>query len=324
MLTYQKIPGVALRKIFAHFELGKILKTESLATSGNISYLVKTANKTYFLRLCPLGPRWRSQGEISAEIELLHYLKKNNFPVIVPIKSKDNQEVISWKNHYGYLREFTKAKAKLNPSLLEIEKFGETLGWFHSLVENYKTKKRRQHSFDLAETQKYFKQKKNKILKSNFKNKKDFVERYEKEIFTLNFPASLPCGMIHEDLGRRHVLWQGSKIAAVVDFDRSYFGQLILDLGEAIRGWCFVDGWQKWSKENFTALAEGYQRRRKLTDLEKHYLSDAIKFGILERALAFCQRFVEVTQDSEDQKFALNSVFRQIDLVSKEKAAQSF
>jgi len=315
MLTKQKFSVNVLNKILSDFDLGKIKKIEPLATSGNISYLIKTNKNIFFLRLCSTGPRWRSKKEIMAEIELLEYLKAKNFPVIVPFKSKNEEKIISWSKHYGYIRKFVVANAKLNPSVAEIKKFGKVIGKFHNLVKNFKTKNKRQHIFGLVETQKCFKQKKGEILKSDFKNKKEFVARFEKEIFSLNFPKSLVKGMIHEDLGKRHVLWQGSKITAIVDFDRSYFGFLILDLGEAIRGWCFTNNWQKWNDKKFKALLGGYQRKRKLTKIEKQYLFDAIKFAVLERALSFCLRYIHVTEDKADEKFALDSVFKQINLI---------
>lgn len=306
MLTKQKIPTPVLKNILGKFDLAKIQEIKLLATSGNITYTVKTIQKHYLLRLSPLGERWRSKKEISAELEIINHLLKNNFPVPKPILTKKGEQIISWKNHFGYLREFINAEPKLNPKPKEVEKFGELVGWFHNLVENYKTKNKRNHIWDLEETKRDFKQDKRIILRSNFAQK--FIERFEKEISLLNFPKNLPSGTIHEDLGKRHVLWQKDKIIGIVDFDRSYYGKLILDLGEACRGWCFINNWKKWSNKNFQALINGYQNKRKLTGLEKKYLVDAIKFGILERGLAFCLRFIQATNDPEDREYALYSI----------------
>lgn len=308
MLTKQKIPPIVLKKIFEKFDFGVIKKVKPFATSGNISYIINTDKKNYLLRLSPLGFRWRSKQEIEAELEIINYLFINNFPVIQPLTAKNNKQIISWKNHFGYLREFIDAKAKLRPSLKEIEKFGELLGEFHNLIVNYKTKHKRKHIWDLNETKKHFKQDKKIILKSNFKQKKEFIKKFENEISQLNFPENLPSGAIHEDLGKRHILWQKNKIVSIIDFDRSYYGKLILDLGQACRGWCFTNNWKKWSKDKFYALLNGYQNKRKLTDMEKKYLVDSIKFGILERSLSFCLRFVLTTNDPEDAKYALYSI----------------
>lgn len=276
-----------------------------LKTSGNISYMVKTKNKDYLLRLSPLGPRWRSKEEIEAELELIEYLAKKSFPVIIPVKNIEDREIISWKNHSGYLRMFISGKAKLNPRKEDIKKFGKLLGRYHSLIENYKTKNKRKHEFGLAETLEYFKSKKRLISKGGAGN---FAKKFEEEILLLDFPKNLPAGMVHEDPGKRHILWKKNKIMAVIDFDRCYYGKLILDLAQACRGWCFAGNWKKWSNENFKVLLEGYSKRRKLTKLEKKFLFNAIEFAILERALSFCVRFLKVTHDRDDKNYALHSI----------------
>ncbi|TSC92057.1 MAG: hypothetical protein CEN90_172 [Parcubacteria group bacterium Licking1014_17] len=310
MLTKQKIPPIALNELLAKFNLGTIKKIKPLATSGNIAYIISTTEKSYLLRLSPLGVRWRSKQEIDAELEIINYLFKKKFPVAKPIATKNGGQVISWANHFGYLREFIDAKPKLNPTSKDAKQFGELVGQFHSLIKNYKTKEKRKHIWDLKETENWFYQDKKKILNSNFKNSEKFVSKFEKEIRSLKFPDNLPMGTIHEDLGKRHVLWQKDKIVAIIDFDRCYYGKLILDLGEACRQWCFMNNWKKWSNGNFQALLNGYQNQngRKLTNLEKKYLVDAIKFGILERGLSFCIRFIQVTNDLGDEKYAIYSV----------------
>jgi len=307
MLIKQKLPSAILKRLLKKFDLGTIKRTKPLATSGNISYIIYTNKKNYLLRLSPVGFRWRSMQEIDAELELINYLLKKKFPVPKPITARNGEQIISYKNHFGYLREFINARPKLNPTLKEVKQFGELFGQFHNLVKNYKTRHKREHIWDLEETKKNFKQDKKMISKSNFRSKK-FIKSFEKEIFSLNFPDGLPSGTIHEDLGKRHVLWHKNKIAGIIDFDRSYYGKLILDLGQACRGWCFVNNWKEWNNKNFHALIKGYQNKRKLTNLEKKYLVDAIKFGILERSLSFCLRFIQVTNDPEDEKYALYSI----------------
>lgn len=326
MLKKQELPKNILKKILDDFNLGKIKKIEPIATSGNISYIIKTPRENYFFRLCPLRPRWRSRGEILAELEIIEHLLKNKFPVFKPVASKNGKFLISWKNHNGYIRKFLKGESKINPNLRDIENFGRTLGAFHILMERFKTKNKRTHVWDLKKTKKHFSENQKIILRSNFKNKKKFVEKFKKKINSLNFPENLPSGTIHEDLGKRHIIWKNSRIAGFIDFDRSYYGKLILDLGQACRGWCFVNNWKKWSNKNFKALINGYEKKRKMTKTERKYLKDAIKFGVLERGLAFCLRYINVTKDPEDEKYAWRSIsdnglIGMIDKNSKEIAA---
>jgi len=308
-----------LINILKEYNLGEAKEIKKISTSGNITFLIKINSEKYIFRLCPEGFRWRSKEEILAELELINYLNKNDFPAPYPIVKKNSDIIIEYKNKFGYLCKHNSGKEILNPNIKQIIEFGKTLGWFHFLVDNYKTKNKREHIWDLETTQNNFLEIRDFILKSNFPKANDFVKKFEKEIFDLSFPKELPQGMIHEDLGKRHVLWQSNKISGILDFDRCYYGKLILDLGQAIRGWCFIDDWKKWSNQNFKALISGYFQKRKLSDLEKEYLFDAIKFGILERGLSFCLRFIQVTQNKDDCEFAHQSVFKLIDLLDKNK-----
>lgn len=298
-----------------NFDVGKIKRIKSIPTSGNSSYRIETTKDNYFLRLCPEDrPQWRSKSELEAEIELLAHLKKNNFPVAEAIPDKDGKKIISLENQHGYLRKFTEGKGKSNPTRKEIKMFGEVLGAFHLLVENYKTAHKRKQVWDLDHTRHYFEEDKETILKSNLKNKKEFVRRVERELAALHFPRNLPSGTMHEDLGKRHVIWHQNRIAAMIDFDRSYYGKLILDIGQAARGWCFKNNWAVWSDENFKALLEGYESKRKLTALEKKYLREAIIFAILERSISFALRYAK-THNPEDEEFAWHSVAKLIPMI---------
>jgi len=324
MLTNQKLPESALKKILQEYDLGKIKKTEPMLSSGNISYFISADSGKYILRLCPEGDRWRSKEEIASELELINYLKRNGFPVYCPTVKKDKKEIIEYKNKFGYLRKYESARAILRPNIKQIGEFGRTVGWFHKLTEGYQTKNKRKHLWDLKTTRDNFLEAKDFILKSNFPQANVFIERLEKELFSLSFPDDLPQGMLHEDLGKRHILWRGDKISCLLDFDRCYYGKLILDLGQALRGWCFVNNWRNWSNQNFNSLLKGYSQKRKLAGLEKEYLFEAIKFGVLERGLSFCLRYIEATQDPLDQKFAHQSVFDFLKILEKNRKKLKF
>jgi len=308
--------------ILENFNFRNILSVEPMLTSGNVSYIITTDIGKYFLRLSPdKGPRFRRINEIYSEIELLYHLGKNHFPILFPIKGKDNLMIISLKGHNGYIRRFVEDTSKENPNLNQIEEFGKALGKFHSLTENFRTNSGREHVFDLDKTREFFKEDAKYITNSNFKYKEKFISRINHILSSMDFPEYLPSGMIHEDLGKRHVLWNRNKISAIIDFDRTYFGKLILDLGQACRGWCFTDNWGKWSNENFKHLIKGYSKRRKLTEIEKGYLVDAIKFGIVERAISFSLRFIGTTGDPEDENYALYSVLDNglLDIIEKNR-----
>lgn len=307
MLNKKSILQKDLINILQDYSLGEIQKIEPVATSGNLSYLIQTDSGDYFLRICPEGQRWRSKEEIASELELIEYLNKNGFPAPKPVVKTNGDFIIEYEGKFGYLRKYNSAQAVLNPDFKEVEEFGRILGWLHLLIENYQTANKRNHFWDAETTKKNFLEDKPVILKSNFPDKKKFIENFERELFSLSFPNNLPEGMIHEDLGKRHILWKDGKISCIIDFDRMYFGKLVLDLGQAIRGWCIIND-SLWSNENLKALLKGYSEKRKLSDLEKQYLFDAVKFGILERGLSFCLNYVYASQSDKAAEYAHKSV----------------
>jgi Ser/Thr protein kinase RdoA (MazF antagonist) len=191
------------------------------------------------------------------------------------------------------------------------------LGKMHRVVKNYDAgKSRKNMDFGIARTRRYFSREKKNILQSKFGRSPEFVRVWREEMDKIRLLINFPQGMIHEDLGRRHVFWHNNKIEAIIDFDRCYYGYLVLDLGQALRGWCFTGNWSRWSEGNCKKFIAGYESERKLPVRERNYLLSAVKFAILERALAYCTRYVYgVRPEKCDEKFAHDSLFGQIKLV---------
>ena len=122
----------------------------------------------------------------------------------------------------------------------------------------------------------------------------------------MNFSVDLPSGAIHEDLGMRHVIFKKEKISCVIDWDRFYKGYFVLDLGQAIRGWCF-DDWKILNKQKLNSLLYGYTSIRELTSLEKEFLYDAVRFAFVERIISFALHGIK-TNDEKLLRYAVEDL----------------
>ncbi len=69
-------------------------------------------------------------------------------------------------------------------------------------------------------------------------------------------------GIIHGDLFRDNVLWEGDQLSAILDFEQASGGSLAYDLAVAINDWCWTGTPEL---ELAAALIAGYQRLRPLT-----------------------------------------------------------
>jgi homoserine kinase type II len=73
---------------------------------------------------------------------------------------------------------------------------------------------------------------------------------------------ALPSGVIHGDLFRDNVLWQGGTIVALLDWESASHGTLVYDLAVTLLAWCCGDrlDWQL-----ARAMVDGYRSVRELS-----------------------------------------------------------
>jgi homoserine kinase type II len=80
----------------------------------------------------------------------------------------------------------------------------------------------------------------------------------------LRDPA-LPSGLIHGDLFRDNVIWQGEEIAALIDFESASRGPYLYDLLVCVHAWCFSE---RFDAVLVRALLSGYHAVRPLSPAE--------------------------------------------------------
>jgi homoserine kinase type II len=93
--------------------------------------------------------------------------------------------------------------------------------------------------------------------------------------------AELPRGVIHGDLFRDNVLWQGDDIVALLDWESASHGVLAYDVAVTLLAWCCGD------QLDFTlgrALVEGYRAERELSAPEWQGLWWTMRLGCLRFA----------------------------------------
>ncbi len=92
---------------------------------------------------------------------------------------------------------------------------------------------------------------------------------------------ALPSGVVHGDLFRDNVLFEGDSVAALLDFESAFHGPFAYDLMVTIAAWCyrstFVPGLVQ-------ALVEGYTGLRELTAAERRALTNEGALGCLRFA----------------------------------------
>jgi len=76
-------------------------------------------------------------------------------------------------------------------------------------------------------------------------------------------------GIIHGDLFRDNVLWEGARLVAILDFEQASGGSLAYDLAVCLNDWCWCPDRAAPRLELAAALLAGYRRRRPLPDADR-------------------------------------------------------
>jgi homoserine kinase type II len=92
---------------------------------------------------------------------------------------------------------------------------------------------------------------------------------------------ALPQGVVHGDLFRDNVLWQGEQLVALLDWESASDGVVIYDLAVTLLAWCCGDALD-WTLAR--ALVDGYQSERQIHAEEWQGLHWALRVGCLRFA----------------------------------------
>jgi len=84
--------------------------------------------------------------------------------------------------------------------------------------------------------------------------------------YTQRRNLAIPAGVIHGDLFRDNVLWQGSRIAALIDFESASHGPFAFDVMVTIHAWCYGDAFRP---DLVQATLDGYHAVRRLEPDER-------------------------------------------------------
>lgn len=86
------------------------------------------------------------------------------------------------------------------------------------------------------------------------------------------WPAGAPSGVIHGDLFRDNVRWEGDDIVAVIDWESASDGLRVYDVMVTVLAWSFDDA-MRWDLAR--ALLQGYDAVRPLSPVERRALRTA-------------------------------------------------
>jgi Ser/Thr protein kinase RdoA (MazF antagonist) len=244
----------------------------------NLNYLVSTDKCKFVFRLY----NWKSIEELRYTIQILHSLQNDNFPSPELILTINNEYSFCFHKKPCILYRYINGERLKEASVDTMKQLGLLQGRMHKILmkEEHDTLTL---TWDHGDLLQLMSTKKELLLKSGFPKINNRLEFVTEKLVSMSFPNQLPKGGTHQDIKPENILVSSDQISGIVDFDNGYFGDLLHDVTTTICWFCFKDN--KLDLRFVESFVSSYQKERELSEIEKQYLGQSIKFRLLRESI---------------------------------------
>ena len=266
-----------LAEIGVRYRIGRPLHTAAIAAGTiNSNFAITAEAGRYFLRI----NEGKSLEDVAWEAQLLEWLSHHGFPTLAPILSDVGAgylpfgdkllTLFPWsEGHHLSAAEVTTAQAAL---------LGGALAQLHNLGLLAPPTWRRPSIYDQAHLRVRFASILESIGATAEPALGSAVSTLQRAMDEAEAAASVRSAstqtLVHGDLFRDNVLWDGPRLVAILDFEQASGGTVAYDLAVCLNDWCW-DGAPR--PDRGAALLAGYQRVRSLSEADRLALPVELK-----------------------------------------------
>jgi homoserine kinase type II len=290
-----------LKEIGERYRVGRPLHTAAIAAGTiNSNFSLQTEKGRYFLRI----NEGKSLDDVAWEAQLLEWLSHHGFPTPAPVTAELGACYLSlygkyltlfpWcGGHHLTAKEVTAAQAA---------NLGQTLALLHRLGQVAPPSWRRQSIYD----QRHLRARFESIAAASDPSLDGPVHTLRASMAEAEEAAAIRAAststLIHGDLFRDNVLWDGPRLVAVLDFEQASGGTVAYDLAVCLNDWCWDGGPRP---DLVAAMLEGYARERQLTAEDRFALpvevkAAAMRFTITRITDVYLARVANPEKDFRD------------------------
>lgn len=253
MSVFTSVTNQQLQAWLTDYNIGELVELKGISSGiTNTNYFVTTTQDKYVLTLF----EHNTIDELPYFIDLMHHLSTHGIPCPDPISNVDGVSLHMLNGKPAVLISCLKGQDIDTPSVVHCAAIGHVLAQMHQAGQSFSAQSSHQNPRG-ADWRHQTAQQVMAHLPAD--DQKLLTE-------TLAFQAgfdtsSLPHGIIHADLFRDNVLFDGDKVGGLIDFYYACYDALAYDLAIVTNDWCVqVDGQLDTAKAE--ALLQAYQSVR--------------------------------------------------------------
>lgn len=252
------------------YPLGELLELQGIASGiSNTNYFVTTTIGRYVLTLF----EEHSAEELPYFLDLMTHLAERGVPCPHPVRRLDGQQLDMLNGKPAALVSCLRGKDINQATPSHCAEVGRVLAEMHIAGLDFSGKNH--DSRDVVWRTAVA----NKV--TSFLNEDDqaVLNQTMAKQAQLNI-EHLPQGVIHADLFKDNVLFDGDKVGGVIDFYYACKGFLLYDLAIAVNDWC-VDELGALDPARVNAMLQAYHIVRPLTQAEANVWGDMLQIAAL-------------------------------------------
>jgi homoserine kinase type II len=259
MSVFTTVTSEQLAAWLGNYSIGSLVRLQGiLAGIENTNYFVTTTHGRYVLTLFEkLQPH-----ELPFYLNLMAHLSSHGVPCPRPIANLDNELLGVLNGKPAALVSFLPGKDLTDPQPDHCALVGDLLADMHLAGKTYRLR------MENPRGAKWWRAVMPEIIPF-LPAEETALLREEVRFQSLQRRSDLPRGVVHADLFRDNVLFEGDRIAGVIDFYFACTDTLLYDIAIAVNDWC-VEKDGRLDPVRAAALLEAYRGRRTFTAVERN------------------------------------------------------
>lgn len=270
MSVFTTVSADELTEWLKAYPLGTLLELKGIASGiTNTNYFVTTTTGRYVLTLF----EEHTADELPYFLDLMTHLAERGVPCPHPVKRNDGVQLDELNGKPAALVSCLVGRDIETPNEIHCAEVGRVLANMHLAGESFSG-----NSHDTRDSV-WRQTTADKVFGLLSADDQSMLSQVMQRQASLNLDA-LPQGVIHADLFRDNVLFDGEKIGGLIDFYYACRGAFLYDLAIAVNDWCVnADG--SLDKPRVMAMLKAYHAVRALTAQEKAVWTDMLPIAAL-------------------------------------------
>jgi homoserine kinase type II len=261
MSVFTTVTPEQLSAWLKRFALGDLVQLQGIATGiENTNYFVTTTHGRYVLTLFEK----LTAAELPFYLNLMAHLARHGIPCPLPIAHLDNHYLGELNDKPAAIFTCVPGVDLKQVTVAQCATLGQLLAEMHIASAGYTA------TMENPRGHRWWEAALPKVL-PHLSPEAAVLLKGEVHFQATRLHPDLPRGVIHADLFRDNVLWNGERIGGIIDFYFACTGALAYDVAITVNDWCIADDNASsgaLDDARCTALLNAYHKVRPFTDAE--------------------------------------------------------